>query len=170
MDQIKYEHLFVMGLILLPLASCFSLEELKGIVKDISASYSGKNDPEYLKTPPITNQTETQDNQSNADNQKTDQQWSAITNSQAEKGCLKQAQKVAIDGGYPKSFIFNCKCTSAESTTTKTYNCKVSTADILDPIKPVNIYCIKAQNTCAVTSQKGTQIYNFDELEKFANQ
>ncbi len=160
MENLKYEHIFVMGLMLLPLASCFSLDELTGMVKAIGNAYSGKNDPVYMKDTIPLDQT------NDTNNTKIEQQWTGINQNQAEKGCLKQAKKVAVDGGYSESFVFNCKCAAEESADVKSYDCNVNA---LDGSHSVTILCIKTQNQCAVTSEQGTQSYNFDQLEQFAN-
>ncbi|MDO8554068.1 MAG: hypothetical protein Q7S22_04635 [Candidatus Micrarchaeota archaeon] len=156
MENIKYEHLFVMGIMLLPLASCFSLEQLTGLVK---TNVSTKDLTKTLILPKENISNDTGDTE-------IEQQWVGITRDQVEKGCLKLAKRAAVDSGYSEGMVFNCNCNPQETPDTKIYDCNVNA---LDGSHSVAMRCIKTQNQCVVTSEQGTQSYNFDQLEQFVN-
>lgn len=142
-------NIFVFAVLIVLASSCPILE----FVKALSGAYAPEN-------------ASILENNTNQSINKTEQQWNNISNAQAEKGCLKQAKKVATNEGYSEALVFSCKCVSQETSATKTYDCSVSA---MDGSHDVSINCVKAQNKCIVISEQGTKVYNFDELEKFAN-
>ena len=146
--------MLIIGVLVVLATSC----PVSDFVHALITAYTPEN-ATINQTQPALNST---DNQTN----KTEEQWGNITKNQAEKGCLKQAKKVATDKGYSDAMVFSCTCPAQETSTTKSYDCTVSA---LDGEHKVTINCIKAENKCAVTSEEGTSYYNFNELEKFAN-
>ncbi len=145
-----------LGLIFFLLASC----SLTDFVKNISSAFSPPAPPPQVQniSPPVQNVS--------PPTPKIEQQWASITNDQAQKGCLRQAKKVATDQGYSESVVFTCICTANENDQFKNYACSISA---IDGSHKVTIDCIKTQNQCVVTSEQGTQSYNFDQLETFIN-
>ena len=94
-------------------------------------------------------------------------QWKIITLTNAESVCFSEAKKAAVAQGYSDSLVFSCKCTASETNEIKSYSCVVSA---VDGSHKVGIMCLKVQNQCAVSSEKGTQSYSFDQLENLLPQ
>ncbi|MBI5228070.1 hypothetical protein HY988_05765 [Candidatus Micrarchaeota archaeon] len=149
--------IFAVGLMAFLLASC----SLVDFVTNLSKAFAPPPEPSFNNSPI----TPGGGNTSNA-SPKIEQQWASITKFQAEKGCLKQAKKIAVQQGASASFVFSCTCAAEENDQTKTYDCSVNA---IDGSHKVGIMCVKTQNQCAVTSEAGTQSFNFDQLEQFAN-
>jgi hypothetical protein len=166
-----FEGFFISGLLIVLFTGCWFVDDfIYGEHDDDFCPFCSvpqKVLPQFNLTPQANGTPQINETANNT--AKTEAQWNGITNDQAQKGCLRQAKKVAVDDGYPESFIFDCTCAAQETNATKTYNCNVATADFTDPNKPVQIYCVKAQNQCIVTAEGNTYSYNFDELEAFAN-
>lgn len=148
-------NLFILGFVVVLLSSCPATDFVNALIHAYTPENATLN-----KTPEKLNDTNNITN-------KTDGQWLQINRAQAEKGCLKQAKKVAVDQGYSAALVFSCTCVAKETNITKSYDCDVSA---MDGNHQVSINCVKAQNQCLVISEQGTDSYNFNELEKFANE
>lgn len=97
------------------------------------------------------------------ENAQLEAQWAMITNQNVEAACLSSAKNEAVAAGYPESLVFSCACTPNEGSGAKAYSCSVSAAD---GAHMATIACVKSQQSCQISSEKGTYTYTFEEIEQ----
>ena len=89
--------------------------------------------------------------------------WRSITQSNVESVCLDQAKDYAESQGYSRSLVFECACNAQESLDEKQYACTISA---LDGSHDLSLDCVKSSERCQISSEAGTEILTFDEVQK----
>lgn len=93
-------------------------------------------------------------------------EWSQITKSSVEKGCLQRGKQIAEDEGYSEFAVWSCNCNAEESEETKSYIC---TLNAIDGNHPFEMICYKSTSSCSITSGSETEEYTFEEIKEFLN-
>jgi hypothetical protein len=92
--------------------------------------------------------------------------WNSITVANVQGICLAKAKEEAEKEGVDRDMVFSCLCEGQATSTVKSYECDIRTADPFTRYF-ANIDCSLTALSCSVETNYGTQDVPFSELRSY---